>query len=98
MPPTLRVGIIDAGYDTMPQILRELRRSHPEITIHQVEAGTPEQYRQLADGRLDVVLQHRCALRPLLVPHLQSGGSAGWNPSRRPGATPGRRRSDSHQP
>ncbi|MEV0588809.1 LysR family transcriptional regulator [Nonomuraea sp. NPDC050310] len=53
-PPTLRVGIIDAGYDSMPQILREVQRRHPELTIHQVEAGTPEQYRQLADGRLDV--------------------------------------------
>ncbi|TMR01053.1 LysR family transcriptional regulator, partial [Nonomuraea turkmeniaca] len=56
--PTLRVGIIDAGYDSMPQILRELQRSHPDITIHQVEAGTPEQYRQLADGRLDIAIGH----------------------------------------
>ncbi|MEV0354083.1 LysR substrate-binding domain-containing protein [Nonomuraea sp. NPDC050680] len=56
--PTLRVGIIDAGYDTMPQILRELHRNHPGITIHQVEAGTPEQYRQLADGRLDIAIGH----------------------------------------
>ncbi|MEV0594493.1 LysR family transcriptional regulator [Nonomuraea cavernae] len=54
--PTLRAGIIDAGYDTMPQILHELQRSHPDITIHQVEAGTPEQYRQLADGRLDIAI------------------------------------------
>ncbi|MEV4110169.1 LysR substrate-binding domain-containing protein [Nonomuraea sp. NPDC049695] len=54
--PTLRVGIIDAGYDSMPQILRELQRGHPDITIHQVEAGTPEQYRQLADGRLDIAI------------------------------------------
>ncbi|MFG1708037.1 LysR family transcriptional regulator [Nonomuraea sp. M3C6] len=56
--PTLRAGIIDAGYDSMPQILRELQRSHPDITIHQVEAGTPEQYRQLADGRLDIAIGH----------------------------------------
>ncbi|TDD12529.1 LysR family transcriptional regulator [Nonomuraea deserti] len=54
--PTLRVGIIDAGYDTMPQILRELQSNDPDITIHQVEAGTPEQYRQLADGRLDIAI------------------------------------------
>ncbi|WP_327586442.1 LysR substrate-binding domain-containing protein [Nonomuraea sp. NBC_00507] len=54
--PTLRVGIIDAGYDTMPQILREFQHAHPGITIHQVEAGTPEQYRQLADGRLDIAI------------------------------------------
>ncbi|MGW0809066.1 LysR family transcriptional regulator [Nonomuraea sp. NPDC002799] len=52
--PTLRAGIIDAGYDSMPQILRELQRGHPDLTIHSVEAGTPEQYRQLADGRLDI--------------------------------------------
>ncbi|WP_336207186.1 LysR family transcriptional regulator [Nonomuraea sp. LPB2021202275-12-8] len=52
--PTLRVGIIDAGYDSMPQILRELQRAHPDVTIHQVEAGTPEQYRRLLDGRLDI--------------------------------------------
>ncbi|MFB4280338.1 MULTISPECIES: LysR family transcriptional regulator [unclassified Nonomuraea] len=56
--PTLRAGIIDAGYDTMPQILRELQRGHPGITIHQVEAGTSEQYRQLADGRLDIAIGH----------------------------------------
>ncbi|WP_165977145.1 LysR family transcriptional regulator [Nonomuraea diastatica] len=54
--PTLRVGIIDAGYDTMPQILRELQSNHPDITIHQVEAGSTEQYRQLADGRLDIAI------------------------------------------
>ncbi|WP_061296319.1 LysR family transcriptional regulator [Herbidospora cretacea] len=54
--PTLRVGIIDAGYDSMPQILRELKQRRPDITIHQVEAGTPEQYRQLADGRLDIAI------------------------------------------
>src|SRR5689334_10761122 len=43
--PTLRAGIIDAGYDSMPQILHEVQRAHPDFTIHQVEAGTPEQYR-----------------------------------------------------
>ncbi|MFI6316346.1 LysR family transcriptional regulator [Nonomuraea sp. NPDC050556] len=53
-PPTLRVGIVDAGYDSMPQVLREVQRQHPELTIHQIEASTPEQYRQLADGRLDI--------------------------------------------
>ncbi|MDP4511652.1 LysR family substrate-binding domain-containing protein [Nonomuraea turcica] len=56
--PTLRADIIDAGYDTMPQILRELQHAHPDITIHQVEAGTPEQYRQLADGRMDIAIRH----------------------------------------
>jgi DNA-binding transcriptional LysR family regulator len=53
-PPTLRAGIVDAGYDSMPQILRAVQQHHPELTIHQVEASTPEQYRQLADGRLEI--------------------------------------------
>lgn len=53
-PSTLRVGIVDAGYDSMPQILRDVQRHLPDLTIHQVEASTPEQYRQLADGRLDI--------------------------------------------
>ncbi|MFC4114206.1 LysR family transcriptional regulator [Nonomuraea zeae] len=56
--PTLRVGIVDAGYDSMPQILRGFQRAHPDVTIHQVEAGTLEQYRQLADGRLDLGIGH----------------------------------------
>ncbi|SEH03526.1 DNA-binding transcriptional regulator, LysR family [Nonomuraea solani] len=56
--PTLRVGIVDAGYDSMPQILRELQRAHPDITIHQVEASAPEQCRQLGDGRLDIGIGH----------------------------------------
>ncbi|MDT0308438.1 LysR substrate-binding domain-containing protein [Streptomyces sp. DSM 44917] len=52
--PALRVGIIDAGYDSMPQILHEVQARHPELVIHQVEAGVPDQYRELIDGRLDV--------------------------------------------
>ncbi|GAA0994765.1 LysR family transcriptional regulator [Acrocarpospora macrocephala] len=53
-PPALRVGIIDAGFDSMPQILREVQSRLPDLKIHQVEASTPEQYRQLADRRLDI--------------------------------------------
>ncbi|MEZ0075148.1 LysR family transcriptional regulator [Planotetraspora sp. GP83] len=61
--PTLRAGIIDGGYDSMPQILRAVQRRHPDLTIHQVEIGTPEQYRQLADGRLDIGIG-RASLTP----------------------------------
>ncbi|MEU8267278.1 LysR substrate-binding domain-containing protein [Sphaerisporangium sp. NPDC049002] len=61
--PTLRAGIIDAGYDSMPQILRAVQQRHPGLTIHQVEIGTPEQYRQLADGRLDIGIG-RASLTP----------------------------------
>ena len=50
----LRVGITDSSYDSMPQILHEVQARYPGLMIHQVEASVPEQYRQLADGRLDV--------------------------------------------
>jgi DNA-binding transcriptional LysR family regulator len=61
--PTLRAGIIDADYDSMPQILRAVQRRHPGLTIHQVEIGTPDQYQQLADGRLDIGIG-RASLTP----------------------------------
>ena len=51
---TLRVGIIDSSYDSMPQILHEVQARHPGLVIHQVEASVPGQYQQLIDGRLDV--------------------------------------------
>jgi DNA-binding transcriptional LysR family regulator len=50
----LRVAIIDSSYDSMPQILGEVQTRHPGLVIHQVEAGVPEQYQRLTDGRLDV--------------------------------------------
>ena len=51
---TLRVGIIDSSYDSMPQILHEVQARYPGLVIHQVEASVPGQYQQLIDGRLDV--------------------------------------------
>jgi DNA-binding transcriptional LysR family regulator len=59
----LRVGIIDASYDSMPQILHEVQARYPDLVIHQVEASVPEQYQQLLDGRLDVGIG-RAALAP----------------------------------
>jgi DNA-binding transcriptional LysR family regulator len=64
--PTLRVGIVDASYDSMPQILREVRGRYPDLEIHEVEAGVPEQFTMLVDGRLDVGLG-RASLAPLEV-------------------------------
>jgi len=61
--PTLRVGIIDSSYDSMPQILHEVQARYPGLVIHQVEVGVPEQYQQLIDGRLDVGIG-RAALAP----------------------------------
>jgi DNA-binding transcriptional LysR family regulator len=52
--PTLRVGIIDASYDSMPLILHRVQERFPGLVIHQVEVGVPNQFRQLVDGRLDV--------------------------------------------
>jgi DNA-binding transcriptional LysR family regulator len=61
--PALRVGIIDASYDSMPQILHEVQARYPDLVIHQVEAGVPEQFQQILDGRLDVGIG-RAALAP----------------------------------
>src|SRR6202030_2495293 len=66
---TLRVGIIDSSYDSMPQILHEVQARYPGLVIHQVEASVPEQYQQLADGRLDVGFG-RAALAPPQVASL----------------------------
>jgi DNA-binding transcriptional LysR family regulator len=65
----LRVGIIDASYDSMPQILHEVQARYPGLVIHQVETGVPEQYQQLVDGRLDVGIG-RAALAPSQIASL----------------------------
>jgi DNA-binding transcriptional LysR family regulator len=51
--PGLRVGVVHASFDSMPQILRKAQQSLG-LDFHQIEAGVPEQFRQLAGGRLDV--------------------------------------------
>jgi DNA-binding transcriptional LysR family regulator len=61
--PSLRVGVVDASYDSMPQILRQVQERYPELEVHQVEAGVPEQFRLLEDGRLDVGIG-RASLAP----------------------------------
>ena len=61
--PSLRVGIVDASYDSMPLILHEVQQRYPDLEIHQVEAGVPEQFQRLVDGRLDVGLG-RASLAP----------------------------------
>lgn len=61
--PVLRVGIVDASYDSMPQILHRIRAQYPDLEIHEIEAGVPDQFRMLLDGRLDVGLG-RASLAP----------------------------------
>ncbi|MEV5704745.1 LysR substrate-binding domain-containing protein [Actinoallomurus sp. NPDC052274] len=68
--PSLRVGIIDASYDSMPQILHEVQARYPGLVIHQVEAGVPEQYQQLLDGRLDVGIGRAALAPPGVASHL----------------------------
>jgi DNA-binding transcriptional LysR family regulator len=62
--PALRVGTVDASYDSMPLILRRIQGRLPDLEIHQVEAGVPEQYMLLAGGRLDIGIG-----RASLAPH-----------------------------
>jgi DNA-binding transcriptional LysR family regulator len=64
--PSLRVGIVDASYDSMPLILHAIQQRFPDLEIHQVEAGVPEQLQRLMDGRLDVGLG-RASLAPPTV-------------------------------
>ncbi len=68
--PTLRVGIIDSSYDSMPQILHEVQARYPGLVIHQIEAGVPEQYQQLVDGRLDVGIGRAALAPPQVASHL----------------------------
>ena len=64
--PSLRVGIVDASYDSMPLILAEVQLRYPDLEIHQVEVGVPDQFERLLDGRLDVGIG-RATLAPPAV-------------------------------
>jgi DNA-binding transcriptional LysR family regulator len=52
--PVLRVGVLDEGYEAVRLVLHELLARWPEVEIHLLHAGVPEQSRCLVDGRLDV--------------------------------------------
>jgi DNA-binding transcriptional LysR family regulator len=68
--PTLRVGVLDPSYDSMPQILRHIQVRYPELEIHQVEAGVPQQFALLMGGCLDVGLGRACLAPPEVASHL----------------------------
>lgn len=68
--PTLRVGVTDASYDSMPQILGQVRERYADLEIHEIEAGVPEQFRMLVDGRLDVGIGRACLAPPGVVTEL----------------------------
>ena len=61
--PALRVAVMDESYDSMRQILCEVQSRYPDVEIHQIHAGLPEQFRLLMDGRLDAGIG-RAALAP----------------------------------
>jgi DNA-binding transcriptional LysR family regulator len=69
-PPTLRIGMLDEGYDAVRPVLRAIRSAHPEIEIHQVTAGVPEQCRLLADGRLDIGVGRVSGVPPAIASEL----------------------------
>jgi DNA-binding transcriptional LysR family regulator len=64
------VGVVDASYDSMPQILRQVQACYPDLEIHQVEAGVPEQFALLVGGRLDVGLGRASLAPPEVASHL----------------------------
>lgn len=68
--PMVRAGIVDASYDSMPQILHEVQAEYPELSIHQIEVGVPEQYGRLADGRLDIGMGRASAAPAEVSSHL----------------------------
>lgn len=69
-PPALRVGVLDEGYDAIRPVLRAVQSRYPELEIHQVQAGVPEQCRLLADGRLDVGVGRLSAAAPTIASEL----------------------------
>jgi DNA-binding transcriptional LysR family regulator len=64
--PSLRVGVVDASYDSMTLILHKVQQAYPDLEIHQVEVGVPEQFQRLVDGRLDIGIG-RASLAPPTV-------------------------------
>jgi len=68
--PVLRVGVVDPSYDSMPQILRQKQEKYPELEIRQVEAGAPEQFRQLTSGRLNVGIGRVSLVPPEVISEL----------------------------
>lgn len=69
-PPSLRIGVLDEGYDAVHPVLRAVQSRHPELEIHQVNAGVPEQCQLLADGRLDIGVGRVSGARPAIASEL----------------------------
>ena len=63
---TIRVAVGDISFNTISRVLGAVRERHPGFEIYQIEAGVPEQYRFLAEGRIDIGIG-RAALAPVSV-------------------------------
>ncbi|WP_344611026.1 LysR family transcriptional regulator [Dactylosporangium salmoneum] len=61
-PAPVRVATIVDGLDTLPKILREMRRLHPQLDVAQGIAGMPRQLAEVEADRLDVALGRRTRL------------------------------------
>lgn len=68
--PTLRIGMLDEGYDAVRPVLRALQARHPDLEIRQITAGVPEQCRLLVDGRLDVGIGRVSGAPPAIASEL----------------------------
>jgi DNA-binding transcriptional LysR family regulator len=68
--PTLRVGMLDEGYDAVRPVLQAVQARHPELEIHQITAGVPEQCRLLVDGRLDIGIGRVSGASPAVASEL----------------------------
>jgi DNA-binding transcriptional LysR family regulator len=65
-PARIQVATTDASNDLMPLILNQLRERYPELEIHEIEAGVPQQLALLLNGQLDVGFG-RASLAPFEV-------------------------------
>ncbi|WP_249998433.1 LysR family transcriptional regulator [Actinoplanes sp. M2I2] len=52
--PVLRIGVLDEGYAAVRPVLQDVVAHHPDVEVHVIHAGLPEQRRALIDGRLDI--------------------------------------------
>jgi DNA-binding transcriptional LysR family regulator len=66
----LKVGIMDASNQLMPQVLQVVREWHPELEIHQIEAGVPRQVKLLLNGHLDIGLGRASLATPEVAAEL----------------------------
>ena len=66
----LRIGVLDEGYEAVRPALHELLARHPDVEVHLVHAGVPEQCRCLIDGRLDVGIGRASAVPPEIATEL----------------------------